>query len=41
MFDGPEAELTKTENAQPAIVLHSLAALEVLKVSMTLLKLQR
>jgi [acyl-carrier-protein] S-malonyltransferase len=28
MLDGPEAALQATENAQPAIVLHSLALLE-------------
>lgn len=31
MFDGPEAELTDTVNAQPAILVHSLAALAVLQ----------
>jgi len=30
-FDGPEAELTKTENAQPAIFLVSWVAFQVLK----------
>jgi len=30
-FDGPEAELTKTENAQPAIYLVSWVAFELLK----------
>jgi [acyl-carrier-protein] S-malonyltransferase len=31
MFDGPESELTLTENAQPALLAVSLAALRVLK----------
>jgi [acyl-carrier-protein] S-malonyltransferase len=30
-FEGPEAELTKTKNAQPAILAHSIAALRVLE----------
>src|SRR6516225_4020631 len=30
-FDGPEAELTKTENAQPGIFLVSWVAFELLK----------
>ncbi len=29
MREGPEAELTETKNAQPAILVHSVAALEV------------
>jgi malonyl CoA-acyl carrier protein transacylase len=32
MFEGPEGELKKTENAQPAIVCHSLMVLAALKV---------
>jgi [acyl-carrier-protein] S-malonyltransferase len=31
MLDGPEAELQATQNAQPAIVFHSLALLELLR----------
>jgi len=31
MFDGPEEELTATENAQPAIVAHSAACLALLE----------
>ncbi len=31
MFEGPEAELTLTENAQPALMAVSLAALRVLE----------
>ncbi|MFZ0603126.1 MAG: acyltransferase domain-containing protein, partial [Roseiarcus sp.] len=31
MFDGPEAELTLTANAQPALMAASLAALKVLE----------
>ncbi|SER05507.1 [acyl-carrier-protein] S-malonyltransferase [Gracilibacillus ureilyticus] len=31
MFEGPETELTKTENAQPALLLMSAAITEVLK----------
>ncbi|MCX7712768.1 MAG: ACP S-malonyltransferase [Chthoniobacterales bacterium] len=31
MFDGPVEELTKTSNAQPALYVHGLACLEVLK----------
>ncbi len=31
MFDGPEEALTRTENQQPAIVTHSLAALAVVR----------
>ncbi len=31
MWDGPEAELTLTHNAQPAILAHSLAVYEVVK----------
>lgn len=31
MFEGPEAELMKTGNCQPALYLHGLACLEVLK----------
>lgn len=30
-FDGPEGELRKTQNAQPAILIHSAACLEVLR----------
>lgn len=30
MFEGPEAELVETRNTQPAILVHSVAALEVL-----------
>jgi [acyl-carrier-protein] S-malonyltransferase len=30
-FEGPEAELTRTENAQPALLLVSVAALELLR----------
>jgi [acyl-carrier-protein] S-malonyltransferase len=30
-FNGPEAELTRTENAQPAIFLHSWVAFQLLK----------
>ena len=30
-FDGPEAELTDTVNAQPALLTHSIAALEAIK----------
>lgn len=30
-FEGPEAELTRTENAQPALLLVSIAALEALR----------
>src|SRR5207248_8866288 len=30
-FRGPEAELTRTENAQPALLLVSIAALEALR----------
>ena len=30
MFEGPEAELVKTKNAQPAILTHSVAVLRVL-----------
>jgi [acyl-carrier-protein] S-malonyltransferase len=33
-FDGPEDVLTKTDNAQPAIFVHSLACLEALKTRM-------
>lgn len=33
IFEGPIEELTKTENAQPAILLTSLAALEALKIN--------
>jgi [acyl-carrier-protein] S-malonyltransferase len=29
-FDGPEAELRKTQNAQPAILIHSIACLRLL-----------
>jgi [acyl-carrier-protein] S-malonyltransferase len=31
MFEGPEAELTLTENAQPAIMAHAIAVLRVLE----------
>lgn len=31
MFEGPNEELTRTENCQPALYLHGLACLEVLK----------
>lgn len=31
MFDGPEEELTRTDNQQPAIVTHSLAALAAVR----------
>ena len=31
MWDGPEHELTLTKNAQPAILVHSLAAFAVLR----------
>ena len=31
MFDGPESELTATRNAQPALLLHSVAVLELLR----------
>ena len=31
MFDGPEDALTATENQQPAIVAHSLAALRLVQ----------
>jgi len=37
-FDGPEAELTKTENAQPGIFLVSWVALELLKARVPGLK---
>jgi [acyl-carrier-protein] S-malonyltransferase len=33
-FEGPEAELTDTINAQPAILTHSIAALELLKATL-------
>ncbi|MCA1951683.1 MAG: ACP S-malonyltransferase [Hyphomicrobiales bacterium] len=32
MFEGPEAELTLTANAQPALMAHSLAVIRVLEV---------
>ena len=32
MFDGPEDQLTLTENAQPAIMAHAIAVLRVLEV---------
>lgn len=32
MFEGSDEELSKTENTQPAILTHSIAALEALKV---------
>ena len=31
MFEGPDEELTRTGNCQPALYLHGLACLEVLK----------
>ena len=31
MFNGPDEELTKTSRCQPALFLHGLACLEVLK----------
>lgn len=31
MFDGPESELTATRNAQPALLLHSVAVFELLR----------
>ncbi|WP_024620720.1 ACP S-malonyltransferase [Metaclostridioides mangenotii] len=31
MFEGPDEELSKTENTQPAILIHSIAAYEALK----------
>jgi [acyl-carrier-protein] S-malonyltransferase len=31
MWEGPEAELTRTHNAQPAILVHTLAALAVVR----------
>ena len=37
-FEGPEAELTKTENAQPGIFLVSWVAQELLKSQVTTLK---
>ena len=37
-FDGPEDVLTKTDNAQPALFVHSLAGLEALKSQMPELK---
>jgi [acyl-carrier-protein] S-malonyltransferase len=33
-FDGPEVELTNTVNAQPAILIHSIATFEVLKAEL-------
>ncbi|AKI97803.1 ACP S-malonyltransferase [Kosmotoga pacifica] len=33
MLEGPEEELTLTENAQPAILLHSVATAELLRIS--------
>jgi [acyl-carrier-protein] S-malonyltransferase len=33
-FEGPEAELTDTINAQPAILIHSIAALKVLTATL-------
>ena len=33
-FDGPEAELTKTDNAQPAIFTASIACLEALRAEL-------
>ena len=39
-FDGPEAELTKTEHAQPAIFLASWVAFELLKEQVPALKFE-
>jgi [acyl-carrier-protein] S-malonyltransferase len=39
-FEGPEATLTKTDNAQPAIFVHSLACLEALKSMIPLFQFQ-
>ena len=39
IFEGPEEELTKTSNSQPAIYVTSLAALEVLKEKIPSLKI--
>lgn len=39
-FDGPEAELTKTENAQPGIFLVSWVAFELLKEKVPALKFE-
>ena len=36
MWEGPEADLTLTENAQPAIMAHSMAVLRVLEKEMGL-----
>ena len=33
MFEGPETELRKTQNAQPAILIHSVACLRLLRQS--------
>lgn len=35
MWDGPEAELTRTHNAQPAILVHALAAHAVVREQVT------
>src|SRR5690606_2306511 len=40
-FEGPEEELIKTENAQPAIVATSIAALEALREAHPDLELPR
>jgi len=37
-FNGPETELTKTENAQPAIYLHSWIAFQLLKEQLPLFR---
>jgi [acyl-carrier-protein] S-malonyltransferase len=39
-FNGPEAELTKTENAQPAIYLHGWVALQLLKEQLPAFRFQ-
>src|ERR1700760_1422848 len=36
MWEGPEADLTLTENAQPAIMAHSMAVLRILEKEMGL-----
>src|SRR3954462_4615356 len=36
MWEGPEADLTLTENAQPAIMAHSMAVLRILEQEMGL-----
>ena len=40
-FNGPEAELTKTENAQPGIFLVSWVAFQLLKEQAPSLKIRR